>query len=152
METNTLGAFEMIKPILSDKKLLSEISKWVKHPCESVEVIHDLKDTAATLNNCAGLAAPQIGHMLRIIYVDVQGKALIMVNPEIIETKGKNIFGNESCFSVPVSMKYPKRVKRKFKIKVKYNAESGEIVTKTFKSFEARLIQHEIDHLDGILI
>jgi len=142
----------MIKPILTDKKLLSEMCAWVKHPIESDPVIQDLKDTAATLDNCAGLAAPQIGHKLRIILVEVQGKATIMLNPEIISRKGTEGFGNESCFSVPVSMQHPKRVKRRYKVKVKYNDVEGYIVTKTFKSFEARLIQHEVDHLDGVLI
>ena len=142
----------MIKPILTDKKLLSEMSAWVKHPIESDPVVQDLKDTAATLKNCAGLAAPQIGHKLRIILVNVKGKALIMINPEILSSKCKVTFGNESCFSVPVSMQHPKRVKRRYKVKVKYNDVEGYIVTKTFKSFEARLIQHEVDHLDGVLI
>jgi len=142
----------MIKPILTDKKLLSEKSAWVKHPIESDPVVQDLKDTAAKLTNCAGLAAPQIGHKLRIILVEVQGKATIMINPEIIETKGKENLGKEACFSVPVSIQHPKRVKRWYKVKVKYNTEEGYVLTKTFKSFEARLIQHEVDHLNGQLI
>ena len=142
----------MIKPILTDKKLLSEKSAWVKHPLQLDPVIQDLKDTAATLKNCAGLAAPQIGHKLKVILVNVQGKALVMVNPEIIESKGKETLGNESCFSVPVSMQHPKRVKRFYKVTVSYNTEGGDILTHTYKGFEARLIQHELDHLEGKLI
>ena len=141
----------MIKPIITDKKLLSQISKD-PHPYEADEIIKDLYDTAASLKNVAGLAAPQIGHFKRVILVNVQGKALIMINPEIISTKGKNAFGLESCFSVPVSMQNPKRVKRWYKVRVKYNAEDGSIKEHLFKGFEARLIQHEIDHLDGKLI
>jgi len=142
----------MIRPILTDKKILSEICEESHSETEQHEVITDLKDTAATLNNCAGLAAPQIGHKKRIILVNVQAKTTIMVNPVIILTKGKYSWGHESCFSVPISMKHPVRIKRWFKVKVAYWNEEGNVVEKLFKGLEARLIQHEIAHLDGELI
>jgi len=142
----------MIKPILTDKKLLSKVCEEIDTSYENYEVVKDLLDTARTLNNCAGLAAPQIGHFKRVILVNVQGKALVMINPEVISLKGKNTFGIEACFSVPSSMQHPKRVKRFFKIKVVYWTEEGDLVEELFKGFEARLIQHEIDHLEGKLI
>lgn len=147
----------MIKPILTDKKILHTTSKIAHNKIEIQSVIDDLKDTAADLKNktgynCAGLAAPQIGHLVRIILVNVQSETVIMINPEIILTKGKFSHGNESCFSVPASFTRKRRIKRWFKVKVKYKDESGETVEKLYKSFDARVIQHEIDHLDGKLI
>jgi len=141
----------MIKPILTDKKLLSEPSFTADYYSID-EVVKDLRDTAATLNKCAGIAAPQIGHKLRIILVNVQGAAIVMINPEYINKSGKNAFGNESCFSVPTYIKSPKRDKRFYKVHVAFTDEQGNRVTRRFKNFEARLIQHEIDHLDGKLI
>jgi peptide deformylase len=116
------------------------------------DVISNLRDTAEELNNCAGLAAPQIGHMVRIILVNVRGRTVIMINPEIIERKGKLISQGEGCFSVPGSITKPVRVRRHNKIHVQWEDELGCTNFARFKSFEARLIQHEIDHLDGILI
>ena len=141
----------MIKPILTDRKILSQVCD-AQGVTELSEIITDLKDTAATLKRCAGLAAPQIGHKRRVILVNVQAKTVIMNNPKITITKGKYSWGNESCFSVPNSMNTPVRIKRWFKVKVAYWNEDGEYVEKLFKAFEARLIQHEIDHLDGKLI
>jgi peptide deformylase len=146
----------VIKPILTDKKILHEFCERGDYYAH-YEIIDDLKDTAADLKSktgldCAGLAAPQIGHKKRIILVNVQAKTVIMINPEIIVTKGKFSLGNESCFSVPSSFTRPVRIKRWFKVKVKYTNEEGVFVEKLFKGFEARLIQHEIDHLDGKLI
>jgi len=146
----------VIKPILTDKEILHEVCERGDYYAH-YEIIDNLKDTALSLRSktgfdCAGLAAPQIGYKKRIILVNVQAKTVIMINPEIILTKGKFSLGNESCFSVPVSFKAPIRIKRWFKIKVRYTNEQGEHVEKLFKSFEARLIQHEIDHLDGKLI
>ena len=82
----------------------------------------------------------------------VQGRSVIMINPEIIEAKGKQVGGNEGCFSVPASLKKPIMVRRYNKIRVQWDDEQGCTNFARFKSFEARLIQHEIDHLDGILI
>lgn len=146
----------MIKPILTDRKILSELCTRANYHSD-YETIDNLKDTAADLKSktgydCAGLAAPQIGHNKRIILVNVQAKTVIMINPEIILTKGKFSLGNESCFSVLSSFKAPVRIKRWFKVKIKYCNEQGVLVEKLYKGFEARLIQHEIDHLDGKLI
>ena len=146
----------MIKPIITDKKILHEVCEEVRAD-EMREVIADLYDTAADLKRstgygCAGLAAPQIGHKKRVVLVNVQAKTTIMVNPEIILTKGKYSWGNESCFSVPSTFVRAIRIKRWFKIKVVYTNEDNVLISKLFKGFDARLIQHELDHLDGKLI
>jgi peptide deformylase len=139
-----------VKPIVTDRGVLGAICDRAYY--DDIEVIQDLKDTAATLHNCAGLAAPQVGHQKRIILVHVQGQRTIMVNPIVLDFKGKFSLGNEGCFSVPITMTVPRRVKRWFKVRIQYINEEGDLVQELFKSFEARLIQHEIDHLDGILI
>ena len=143
----------MIKPIVTEKRELHKISTTAFFDSEHDKAaVHDLRDTAAQYTNLAGLAAPQIGHMVRIILVKVQGRTVVMINPEIIERKGKLISGGEGCFSVPGSITKPVRVRRSNKIRVQWEDEECNTITKQFKSFEARLIQHEIDHLDGILI
>lgn len=147
----------MIKPIITEKKVLHTVCEPAVDPIETAMIINDLENTAANLKNktgygCAGLAAPQIGYTQRIILVNVQSKSVIMVNPEIILTKGKCSYGNESCFSVPASFTRPRRIKRWFKIKVRYEDEWGEIVENHYRNLDARIIQHEIDHLDGKLI
>ena len=146
----------MIKPIITDEKILHVVCDKADYYSD-YQVIDDLNDTADDLKNstgysCAGLAAPQIGYMKRIILVNVQSKRVIMINPEIILTKGKFSFGNEACFSVPSSYNRPVRIKRWYKIRVRYTNEAGEIIESNYKNMDARIIQHEIDHLDGKLI
>jgi peptide deformylase len=127
-------------------------SEFVEASFAIDKVITNLRDTAATLNNCAGLAAPQIGHMVRIILVNVQGQLTVMINPEYLEQKGKMVGGKEGCFSRPSTIKKPVMVRRFNKITIQYEDEEGYIKVAKFKGFEARLIQHEVDHLNGILI
>ena len=142
----------MIKPILTDKKILSIVSVPAEFDEYTEQVINDLKDTANKLGNFAGLAAPQIDHKIRIILVNVQDVKTVMINPEYINKSGKHVSGNESCFSIPISLKKPIRVRRYYKIHIMYTDIKGNKITRRFKNFESRLIQHEIDHLNGKLI
>ena len=140
----------MIKPIITDRKLLSCLCLPVdEYPRE---IVTDLLDTAASISNCAGLAAPQIGHFKRVILVKVQSKTVIMTNPRIVESKGKFINGREGCLSRPETIKKPIWVKRHNKITVVYQDINMVTVVNKFKAWEARLVQHEIDHLNGVLI
>ena len=98
--------------------------------------------------NGIGLAAPQIGILERIIVVDVGQGPLYIVNPEITKSKGKDIF-EEGCLSVPGTFI---QIKRPFLVAVRgYDINGKEIHIKA-KDLLARVIQHEIDHLDGRLI
>jgi len=102
-----------------------------------------------------GIAAPQLGVSKRVIMVDCSlGKhpcknhgRLIMVNPVIIEKSGKTL-GREGCLSVP---DWVATVPRSKKITVQYQDAKGKIQTLQTTAFEARVMQHEMDHLDGIL-
>jgi len=101
-----------------------------------------------------GIAAPQVGCLQRIVIVDVSSKPkikqhgrLILINPEIIEWDGM-AKGREGCMSVP---DFTGNVIRAKNIKLRAQDEQGETHDYEMDGFEARAVQHEIDHLDGML-
>ena len=99
----------------------------------------------------AGLAAPQVGILKRLIEIDnrdeEEGKRFYMINPEIFEKEGEEV-SMEGCLSVPGKQGTVKRAKD---IKVKYNDYDGNEKIMEAEDFLARIIQHEVDHLDGVL-
>ncbi len=117
-------------------------------------ILELLKDMAETMYhaNGAGLAAPQVGVLKRIVVIDVGDGLLNLINPEIIETKG-NREVVEGCLSVPGKKGKLKwgRLMRPEKVKVKALNEMGEEVIITGEDDLAKALCHEIDHLDGIL-
>ena len=121
----------------------------------TAEVAGDLVDTMASFGHCVGLAAPQLDHLVRMIVVDVTGhkKAttqnglLLLVNPVIVETEGAEV-GREGCLSIP---HLTANVRRATRIRVEARTPEGEPVSIESEAFEARCLQHEIDHLDGLL-
>lgn len=94
-----------------------------------------------------GLAAPQIGILKRAIVIDIGEGPLKLINPEIIDAKGESI-DLEGCLSIPNESG---KVKRPYKVKVKYMDVNGHDVIMEAEGFLARVLCHEIDHLDGIL-
>lgn len=108
-------------------------------------LIDDMYDTMYKEEGC-GLAAPQVGILRRVIVIDC-GEKVEMVNPVILSSSGE-VGMNEGCLSVPNRNGYVLRAK---KIKVAFQTRTGEKKTKTYYDFEARALQHEIDHLDGVL-
>lgn len=131
------------------------ILKKVCAPIETIDadieqLVRDLDDT---LEACpgVGVAAPQIGVALRLIAVDVSPKPghgrLLLLNPEIVAAEGSKI-GREGCLSIP---EFTANVRRHTSIVVKATLVDGS--SKVFEStgFEAICLQHEIDHLDGVL-
>ena len=119
-------------------------------PPEAERVAADLEQTMDDFGHCVGIAAPQLGELVRIAVVDVSShpKAessngrLILVNPRITGTEGSAI-AREGCLSIP---DLTANVRRAESIAVEHAGGTIESV-----GFEARCIQHEIDHLDGIL-
>lgn len=121
------------------------------------EIQQIAQDLIHTLNHHpgVGIAAPQIAELKRIILIDARrGKRpcknhgqLIMLNPQIINSEGKITF-REGCLSVP---DYSAFIERKERIVVKFIGLEGKEYLITASGFEAVVIQHEIDHLDGIL-
>ena len=108
-----------------------------------------LDDMAATMyaNDGCGLAAPQVGKSVRIIVLDDGTGLLELINPVIVEMDGEQV-GPEGCLSVPG---FFGDVKRADKITVEAMNRNNKKVKLKAEVFKARIIQHEIDHLDGIL-
>lgn len=108
--------------------------------------------------NGVGIAAPQVYVSKRVIIVASRPNlrypdapemdAIVMVNPVILEKSNQKILGEEGCLSVPNERG---QVARAQKIKVRYLTLNGETIETKFEGFPARIVQHEIDHLDGIL-
>lgn len=97
----------------------------------------------------AGMSAPQVGVNKRVIVITIPGYRIAMINPVIDWRKGKDERLPESCFSVP-GVIVP--VERATKIKVSYQDGNGKKLSLIARNLFARVIQHEIDHLNGILI
>ena len=148
----------MIKSIITNKKKLAIPSDpifWTggtePEAKEHInQIIQDLLDTAqhhqAKPIGCVGLAGNQIGYLDRIIVVWNGASWISMVNPEIVARDGKMGSSHESCLSRPgVRVK----VKRHKRIKVQYMDENFVLVKQKFSHFTARVIQHEVAHLDG---
>ena len=136
--------------------VLREKSKRIKNITPEINgFISRLKETMYTNKGCVGIAAPQAGKPLRIALVDVTGhpkakksRGLItLINPRITQKSGKTI-SREGCLSVP---DFTGNVKRFKKIIVGYIDEKGKKKVLAASGFEAVVIQHEVDHLDGIL-
>ncbi|HZO91348.1 MAG TPA: peptide deformylase [Chthonomonadaceae bacterium] len=98
--------------------------------------------------NGLGLAAPQIGVSSRVIIYDVGEGLRVLVNPKIVLMRGEQWDPPEGCLSIPGLQG---RVRRAMEIRVKGFDPRGRQVTRRASELEARVIQHEIDHLDGIL-
>ena len=115
------------------------------------EVIADLGATLADfrLRHHFGraIAAPQIGHLERIIFVDV-GEARPLINPQIVERSEEMMELWDDCFSFPDLMV---RVRRHYQVTVNYSDEHGNARRWEVEGSLSELLQHEIDHLDGIL-
>jgi peptide deformylase len=130
---------------------VKKINREIKQLCE--DIIDTIKD-----NEAIGLAAPQIGvHKrmfgVRLNYVEDQpeeemSEPIIMINPEFVEQGTELERGYDGCLSIPGMMGY---TDRKTKLKVRFQDQTGKRFEREFEGFDARAIQHEMDHLDGIL-
>jgi len=136
---------EIAKPVVKiDKKIL----ELVKEMLATLDVQKDPEGV--------GLAAPQVGKSFRIFVVNYKNLKRVVINPEILkidkkkkvnsESKKKDIL--EGCLSLP---HYYGPIKRATSIKIKYLNEKGEEQIEEFTNFNAQIIQHEIDHLNGVL-
>lgn len=96
-----------------------------------------------------GLAAPQVGKSVRMVAVGSEKEPFIMINPEITYYSKDAAVESEGCLSLP-GEEYP--VERPKKIRFKYIDEHGNKVKRKAKGLLARVVQHEVDHLDGVLI
>ena len=137
----------MIRELMHDPIFLAR--KSAEATKEDLQTAQDLLDTLnAHREGCVGMAANMIGVCKRIIVFDDGGKLSLMLNPEIIKASGE-YETEEGCLSL---LGGPRKTKRYRKIKVRYQTEQFQIRMKTFEGFTAQIIQHEIDHCNGILI
>ena len=122
--------------------------KSVPATAEDASIGQDLLDTLeANRAGCVGMAANMIGQLKRIIVFDNDGKSMLMFNPEIVKSSGV-YETEEGC----LSLSGVRKTKRFKSIKVKYQNEAFQTRLKTFEGWTAQIIQHEIDHSNGILI
>ncbi|MBE6991875.1 MAG: peptide deformylase [Ruminococcaceae bacterium] len=136
----------MIRPIMKDPIFLSQKSSPATS--DDLPVARDLMDTlAAHKEGCVGMAANMIGVAKRIIAFDDGGKYTVMLNPEIIK-KSDPYDAEEGC----LSLEGVRKTKRYKTIKVQYQTEAFQTRFKTYTGWTAQIIQHEIDHCNGILI
>lgn len=136
----------MIRPIMKDPIFLS--GKSENATAADKEIARDLLETLAFhKEGCVGMAANMIGVAKRIIAFDCGGDYMVMFNPEIVKASGP-YEAEEGCLSLPGTRK----AKRYKKIKVRYLNEAMQVRLKTFEGWTAQIIQHEIDHCNGILI
>ena len=136
----------MIRPIEKDPFFLGRKSRPAT--AEDLPIVRDLLDTlTAHREGCVGMAANMIGQAVRIIAFDNEGSCMAMLNPEIIKYS-EPYEAEEGCLSLPGVRK----TKRYRSIKVRYQNEQMQTRLKTFTGWTAQIIQHEIDHCNGILI
>ena len=137
----------MIKEIIHDPIFLAMKSE--RATIEDLPVAQDLLDTlVANKEACVGMAANMIGVLKRIIVFDAEGTYMTMFNPEIIKMSGP-YDTEEGCLSLAGG---PRLCKRYQTIKVQWQNEKFQSRIKTFTGWTAQIIQHEIDHCNGILI
>lgn len=145
--------------VLDIIKYPDEVLKQISEPVKSFDnnllaFLADLEETMRAGPGGVGIAAAQVGTFSRIAIVDVSAKpkikhngCMILINPEIKTWDGMKI-GREGCMSVP---DYTGNVIRAEKITLQaYNAQ-GDLIDYECEGYEARAVQHELDHLDGML-
>ena len=136
----------MVREIMKDEAFLAEASE--KATAEDAEIARDLLETLeAHKAGCVGMAANMIGVRKRIIAFDNEGSYMVMFNPEIVKKTGA-YEAEEGCLSLTGTRK----TRRWQSIKVQYQNEKMQIRLKTFTGWTAQIIQHEIDHCNGIII
>ena len=134
----------MIQPIMHDPLFLAQ--KSAPATPEDAPVARDLLDTlTAHADGCVGMAANMIGVRKRIIAVEAEDGYLVLFNPVILKKSGQ-YEAEEGC----LSLEGVRKTKRWQSIKVQYQTMDGKLRIKTFTGWTAQIIQHEIDHCDGI--
>ena len=137
----------MIKELMHDPIFLAGKSEEATK--DDIGVANDLLETLmAHRESCVGMAANMIGHRKNIIIVATGFADIVMINPVIMD-KSEPYDTEEGCLSL---LGGPRKTKRFQKIKVRYQTAELQVRLKTFTGWTAQIIQHEIDHCNGILI
>jgi peptide deformylase len=136
------------KVITSENPILRQKGKKIHHFDASIpKLIDDMFETMHAARG-VGLAAPQIGLSLRILVAEFEDQKAALVNPEIVKAEGEEL-GTEGCLSIPGYV--GDNIRRATKVTVKAQDARGKPIKVRAEGWFARILQHEIDHLDGIL-
>lgn len=148
----------MIREVLRyPDRRLKTVARPVRDPGAACRrLAHDLEETARSFPRTVGIAAPQVGELWRVAFIDCTGHpkveaplgSLVLVNPVLVSHSGDEV-GREGCLSLP---DITANVRRATAIRVRFLDLAGEEQEITTSGFEARVILHEMDHLDGVLI
>lgn len=142
----------MVKPFVSlpDQKIRQKSDAVIAFDKSVSDVVKDLTETAQVQQDpvALGLAAPQIDIRKRIFVARIRNKFKHFINPQIIKSSQKETALMEGCFSVP---EIYGNVTRPAEVVLKYQDMHGKQLQTTFKGLAAKIVQHELDHLNGIL-
>lgn len=127
--------------------ILRQKAKPVDRVTERHRLLIENMSTIMKRANGVGIAAPQVGVGERVIIIAPGGRAIPLINPVILHSEGEQI-GEEGCLSIPGLYA---DVKRAQKVEVEALDKKGNPVTYEMEGFAARVVQHEIDHLDGVM-
>jgi peptide deformylase len=128
--------------------VLRQVAKRVHRIDESIQrLIDDMIDTVRAANG-AGLAAPQIGVPLRIIITNIDDRISVVINPEIVSMSEETAVMEEGCLSIPG---YVGPVERAVRCEVRGLGRGGKPIKIRAEDYLARCLQHEVDHINGIL-
>lgn len=137
-----------------DQRLKQTAARVENFDSDLLEFVSDLEQTMRAGPGGVGIAAPQVGYCYQIAIVDVSARpktpnngCLILVNPELTHWEGM-LVGREGCMSIP---DYTGNVIRAQKIRFKASDCQGEVHEYESEGYEARAVQHELDHLNGLL-
>ena len=128
--------------------VLRQVAQPIKRVTRDTQELIQRMEKVMRAADGLGLAAPQIGASERVIVYDAGEGLRVLINPQIVSMRGEQFDPPEGCLSIPGLQG---RVKRAMEIKIKGFDARNRIVSKKVTELEARVIQHEIDHLDGIL-
>jgi peptide deformylase len=150
----------MVQKIIDVKNpKLRQVSKEVtQFDKKLMQLIRDMQDTLAAQDDPegVGLAAPQIGKNMRLFLIEYNRQNKVVINPQILEIDTEKVVNKkkssrevlEGCLSLP---HYYGPINRAKRVLLSYQDETGEKHTEEFKGFMAHIVQHEIDHLNGVL-
>jgi peptide deformylase len=134
------------KLVIAPNDILTKVCEPVADGEDVSGIIRDMMHILVNNSGAVGLAAPQAGHLRRIIIAEVEGNFVAMINPEIQRHSKEERVAGEKCLSYPGEKK---DISRYIRVDLHWINEEGLHCVFEFKDWTARIIQHEIDHLNG---
>lgn len=134
-----------------EESILRQISQPVEDWTLVPEIVARLLRTLHSIEHANGISAVQIGIALRVAVVNVKrkpGHDLVLANPEIVSCSGRLVTRQEGCLSLP---DFAAPIYRRNKVTLRAFDADGIAYTRVFKGYEAAVVQHEIDHMNGVL-